>query len=261
MYCEISLSFIRQSSMEYKNIMAKLVYRSRRASDGRQFALLTDQENVEEAFDSGFKVAYKNHGQDSILKREWGRQMICESSDFDMMDDTGTVPNELMETFNSVVSNLIKGIDVFFCDYNLGIKGDAPMCNDIMNTYRSTDFVLFSCSSIIQHDPQNQPYFVSYAMPRYDVGAQQAQQHRIYCKTDHFAFSQAISTILVQRNKDELSGGIIREDLEPYIVDKLINKNDATNELERFVTMIKRLNQSDINHPEIKQPDIMHIQH
>ena len=223
--------------------MTKLLFRLCEAADGRQFALLTDQSDVEEAFDNGYKVAYKAlDGSNNELLARWKSQMEVSSSEFTMVADHGEIPAELMETFESMVANLVKGVDVFFCDYNLGIEGDRPMCNGIMEKYTSTDFVLFSCADIVGEDSREQPYMVSYAAPRYDKGAKIAQQHRIYCKTDNFAFTQAINAIVVQRNKDNLMGGHIRDDVTPYISESTIDKGAAAHELERFVATINRLN-------------------
>lgn len=224
--------------------MTKLVFRSCEAADGRRFALLTDQPDVEESFDSGYKVAYKalDGGTNKELLARWRSHMEATSSEFTMVADNGEIPAELMETFESMIANLIKGGDVFFCDYNLGIEGDRPMCNGIMEKYTSTDFILFSCADIVGEDSREQPYMVSYAAPRYKQGSKVAQQHRIYCKTDYFAFSQAINAIVVQRNKDNLIGGHIRDDLNPYITQPPIDQGAAGHELERFVTTLSRLN-------------------
>lgn len=224
--------------------MTKLVFRSAEAADGRKFALLTDQPDVEEAFDSGYKVAYKSlaGGPNKELLAHWRSNMEVTSTEFTMVADNGKIPDELMEGFDSMVANLINGIDVLFCDYNLGIEGDRPMCNGIMEKYTSTDFILFSCADIVGEDTREQPYMVSYAAPRYKKGAQLAQQHRIYCKTDHFAFSQSINAIVAQRNRDNLIGGHIRDDVTPYITQPLVEKDAAKNELERFVATINRLN-------------------
>lgn len=224
--------------------MTKLVFRSCEAADGRRFALLTDQPDVEEAFDSGYKVAYKDFDKtnNQELLARWRDQMACGSPSFTMLADNGEIPPELMEAFNAMVANLIKGVDVFFCDYNLGIEGDRPMCNQIMEQFTSTDFILFSCADIVGEDPNEQPYMVSYCAPRYKQGSGIAQQHRIYCKTDHFAFCQAIHAIVVQRKKDDLIGGHIREELTPYIAEPPINRQAAMEELKRFVATINRLN-------------------
>jgi len=137
---------------------------------------------------------------------------------------------------------LIKGIDVFFCDYNLGLEGNLPMCNEIVELYKSTDFVLFSCADIVGDDPSVQPYMVSYAAPRYKAGSQVSMQHRIYCKTDAFAFTQSFNAIVEQRKRDNLMGGHIRTDIDPYIAEPVVDKGAAHEAIHRFVETIKRLN-------------------
>jgi hypothetical protein len=224
--------------------MNKLLFRSCEAADGRTFAFLTDQPEVEEAFDNGYKVAYKDMDgtNNSELLASWKKEMTVESQPFTMVPEANEIPQELMDNFNSMMSVLIKGVDVLFCDYNLGVEGDLPMCNELMDQHKSTDFVLFSCADIVGDDPSVQPYMVSYASPRYETGAKIAQQHRIYCKTDNFAFCQAINAIVVQRKKDNLMGGHIRSELTPYIGEPTTDEATAQQELSRFVDTVRRLN-------------------
>lgn len=224
--------------------MRKLLFRSCEAADGRKFAFLTDQPEVEEAFDNGYKVAYKDMdgSNNPELLASWKSQMTVESAEFELHGDTGAIPQEIMANFKSMIGTLVKGIDVFFCDYNLGVEGDLPMCNEIMDEHKSTDFILFSCADIVGDDPSVQPYMVSYASPRYDKGAKISKQHRIYCKTDSFAFCQAIGAIVVQRKKDNLAGGHIRSELTPYIAEPAIDEAAAKQEVDRFVATVQRLN-------------------
>lgn len=223
--------------------MSKLLFRSCQAADGRRFAFLTDQPEAEEAFDNGYKVAYKDRdgtGNNQLLA-QWKDEMTVTSIEFELHPDSAQIPAELQLGFNNMIAALIKGVDVFFCDYNLAVEGDLPMCNEMMDTYRSTDFVLFSCADIVGEDPTVQPYMVSYSAPRYDKGARISQQHRIYCKTDNFAFCQAINAIVVQRKKDNLMGGHIRSDLDNYISEAPVDAATAEKELNQLVAIVQRL--------------------
>lgn len=224
--------------------MNKLLFRSCEAIDGRKFAFLTDQPEVEECFDHGYKVAYKDRdgSHNPELLASWTSQFTVISDVFTMLPESAEIPVELMDAFNEMLSSLLRGIDVLFCDYNLGVEGDLPMCNEAMDTHKSTDFVLFSCADIVGNDPSVQPYMVSYAAPRYETGGKVAQQHRIYCKTDHFAFCQAINAIVVQRKKDNLTGGHIRVDLDAYIAEPCCDEISSSNAINRFVEMLKRFN-------------------
>ena len=226
--------------------MTKLVFSSCVAADGRKFAFLTDQPEVEELFDNGYKVAYKDRdGRDTPeLLAQWRSAFNAESKTFSLLPESDQISETIQQAFNTMLSSLIKGIDVFFCDYNLGIEGDLPMCNQVMEQFKSTDFVLFSCADIVGNDPTVQPYMVSYCAPRYKLGNQIAQQHRIYCKTDPFAFCQAINAIVVQRQKDDLTGGHIRNDIDGYISEVPVDKDVAEQVLNRFVELL-RSNHSD----------------
>ncbi|AWB67510.1 hypothetical protein C2869_14145 [Saccharobesus litoralis] len=223
--------------------MRKLLFRSCVASDGRRFAFLTDQPEVEEAFDNGYKVAYKDRDSSSTpeLLAHWKSGFTVMSDEFVLLPESEQVPEGVSKAFDIMMSSLIKGIDVMFCDYNLGIEGDLPMCNQMMEQHKSTDFVLFSCADIVGKDPAVQPYMVSYAAPRYAQGSKISQQHRIYCKTDPFAFTQAINAIVVQRQKDNLMGGHIRTDLEPYVLEAPVTENVAKLAISQFVESIKNL--------------------
>lgn len=224
--------------------MKKLLFRSCEAVDGRKFAFLTDQPEVEDCFDNGYKVAYKDRDNrnNPELLAEWNTQYTVESQDFSLLPESDGIHGDILQGFSNMVDALIKGIDVFFCDYNLGIEGDLPMCNAVMDKYKSTDFVLFSCADIVGNDPTVQPYMVSYCAPRYETGAKIAQQHRIYCKTDNFAFCQATNAIVLQRKKDGLMGGHIRGDLDGYIKEAPVDKDVATVAINRFVEVLKRFN-------------------
>lgn len=228
--------------------MSKLLFRSCEAADGRRFAFLTDQPEVEEAFDNGYKVAYKDIDgtQNSELLARWKSEFSATSCDFTLNAQRDKIPDEIMSGFKNMMAALVKGVDVFFCDYNLGVEGDLPMCNEVMDDYRSTDFVLFSCADIVGEDPSVQPYMVSYAAPRYPSGAKIAKQHRIYCKTDNFAFCQAINAIVVQRKKDNLMGGHIRSELDPYIGEAPIDAATAGKELNQFVESISRISGGEV---------------
>lgn len=224
--------------------MNKLLFRSCEAADGRKFAFLTDQAEVEECFDHGYKVAYKDRdgSNNPELLANWAKEFTVTSDEFTLLPESEQIPPEVMTAFNEMLSGLLRGIDVFFCDYNLGVEGDLPMCNEVMDSHKSTDFVLFSCADIVGDDPTVQPYMVSYASPRYATGGQVSQQHRIYCKTDHFAFCQAINAIVVQRKKDNLTGGHIRTDIDSYVAEPANDEIASSNALNRFVEMLKRFN-------------------
>tara|TARA_Y100000588_G_C14116576_1_gene865411 strand:- start:45 stop:752 length:708 start_codon:yes stop_codon:yes gene_type:complete len=229
--------------------MTKLVFCSCVAADGRKFAFLTDQPEVEELFDNGYKVAYKDRdGRDTPeLLAHWRSSITVESKEFCLLPEDDQIPDNVQGAFNTMLSHLVKGIDVFFCDYNLGVEGDLPMCNQVMDEFKSTDFVLFSCADIVGNDPTVQPYMVSYCAPRYQQGSRLAQQHRIYCKTDPFAFCQAINAIVVQRQKDDLTGGHIRSDLDPYINESPIDKDTADQVLNRFVESLRSSNTATVS--------------
>ncbi|KGJ87937.1 hypothetical protein [Colwellia psychrerythraea] len=224
--------------------MKKILFRSCEAADGRKFAFLTDQPEVEECFDNGYKVAYKDRdgSNNPELLAHWNKEFTVSSEAFTLLPDTDEIPSEVQSAFTNMVAGLIKGIDVLFCDYNLGVEGDLPMCNEVMELHKSTDFVLFSCADIVGDDPSVQPYMVSYAAPRYKTGAQVSMQHRIYCKTEAFAFCQSINAIVVQRKKDNLIGGHIRTDLDPYVAESVVDEGAAKQAIDRFVEMVKRLN-------------------
>lgn len=222
--------------------MSQLIFRLCEASDGRIFACLSDQSNVEDAFDSGYKVAYKNrdHANGTELLASWRNSFMVKSTEFNKLPEDQDLPAEVQSAFDSMIASLINGVDVFFCDYNLGIQANAPICNNIMDNYKSTDFVLFSCEEMIGNDPRTQPYLVSYAAPRYPDTGNTGRQHRIYSKTDAFAFCQAVHAIVVQREKDALTGGHIRTELDPYINKENIEKNHAENAINQFVTAIQQ---------------------
>lgn len=219
--------------------MRKLLFRLGEAIDGRKLAFLTEQPEIEELFDHGYKIAYKNNSENSELLAQWTNAWTVSSGEFELINAETEVPTEIQQGFEHLISVLIRGVDILFCDYNLGLDGDLPMCNQVMDKYSSTDFVLFSCDDIVSSDPKVQPYMVSYASPRYEKGTQLAQQHRIYCKTDAFAFCQAINAIITQRKKDNLSGGHIRAELNPYIKEDNVESKAAQQELDRFADLLK----------------------
>ena len=176
--------------------MSKLTFRSCLAKDQHRFAILSDQEGVINAFDTGYKNAYR----DGSNLANWAEQFTAESRELD-----GLLPILLKyRTGCAVVSLcfdiLVKGVDVMFLDYNFGIEGDRATSIEVLDNYKSTDFILFSHDKIIGEDPYTQPYMVSYNVPRYDHDANSSGQHRIYCRTDPFAFQKAISAIISQRS-------------------------------------------------------------
>lgn len=222
--------------------MRKLVFRICEAIDGRTYAFLSDQPDMVDCFDNGYKVAYKDidgTGNSELLAR-WKNGFTVESPEFDLVPEAESIPQEMMDAFSSMMAVLIKGVDVMFCDYNLGIEGDLPMCNDVMDRFTSTDFVLFSCAEIIGEDPAVQPYIVAYALPRYQSQSNTALQHRVYCKTSAFAFRQAINAIISQRKIDNLAGGHIRSE-QDYIAEPTVTRETALREVNEFTKLVKRL--------------------
>jgi len=217
--------------------MSQLLFRLCEASDGRKFAFLTDQPNVEDMFDSGYKVAYKYRDQSNgvELLARWRSSYMVKSAEFEKLPEEDELPDDLQNAFNVLMSSLIKGVDIFFCDYNLAISANRPICNDVLDKYRSTDFVLFSCEEMIGNDPRTQPYTVSYSEPRYPNSSNTGRQHRIYSKTDSFAFCQALYAIIIQREKDDLTGGHIRTEIDTYISEKTIDENTAEQLINRFI--------------------------
>jgi hypothetical protein len=75
---------------------------------------------------------------------------------------------------------------------------------------------------------------VSYSVPRYQTGQKIARQHRIYSRTDGFAFSQAINAIITQRTRDDLLGGHIRNEVDHYIKENIADQSVAQRELDNF---------------------------
>lgn len=215
----------------------QLVFRLCEASDGRKFAFLTDQPDVEDLFDSGYKVAYKlrdnDNGQELLAR--WRNAYSVKSKSFSQVEEGDGLPESVQSAFNTMLSSLLPGIDILFCDYNLGIKANLAICDKAMDTYRSTDFVLFSCDSMIGNDPKSQPYLVSYAAPRYEDGKNTGSQHRVYSKTDAFAFCQAIHAIVYQRERDSLTGGHIRTEVDTYISEPTVEAAAAEQVINRFV--------------------------
>ncbi|MBD1557260.1 hypothetical protein HC752_09925 [Vibrio sp. S9_S30] len=226
--------------------MRQLLFRLCEASDGRQFAFLTDQPSIEDLFDSGYKVAYKfrdnSNGQELLAK--WRASYSVSSQQFEPLPNNDELPKEVQSAFDTMISSLILGVDVFFCDYNLAIEADLPICNNMIDRFRSTDFVLFSCEELIGNDPSTQPYMVSYASARYPESGNTGSQHRIYCKTDSFAFCQAVHAIVIQREKDALTGGHIRTEIDTYINGKPIDAATAEQVINRFVETLPQFNSS-----------------
>ncbi|AIS58000.1 hypothetical protein ABF162_22025 [Vibrio coralliilyticus] len=224
--------------------MRQLLFRLCEASDGRTFAFLTDQPDVEDYFDSGYKVAYKyrdGHKGKQLLAR-WRNSYSVKSQNYSQVPEQDELPEGVQNAFDTMISSLIPGVDVFFCDYNLAIEADLPICNQVMDNYRSTDFVLFSCEELIGNDPNTQPYMVSYAAPRYPESGNTGSQHRIYSKTDGFAFAQAVNAIVNQRDRDALNGGHIRSEVDTYISEPSVKKSVAEQVINRFVETLPQFN-------------------
>lgn len=224
--------------------MRQLHFRLCEASDGRVFAFLTDQPETEDLFDSGYKVAYK-HRDDNTGKEllaRWRSSFTVKSEEFSQIPEQDELPEGVQKSFDIMVSSLLPGVDVMFCDYNLGIEADLPICNGMMDKYRSTDFVLFSCEELIGNDPSTQPYMVSYSAPRYPETGNEGSQHRIYCKTDSFAFACAINAIVNQRERDALNGGHIRTELDSYISLPPVSEAVAGQVINRCIEALPQFN-------------------
>jgi|GEM_PF-1605724 len=216
--------------------MSKLTFRSCLAKDQHRFAILSDQEGVINAFDTGYKNAYR----DGSNLANWAEQFTAESRELDgLLPDSIEVSDGLRGSFHSCFDILVKGVDVMFLDYNFGIEGDRATSIEVLDNYKSTDFILFSHDKIIGEDPYTQPYMVSYNVPRYDHDANSSGQHRIYCRTDPFAFQKAISAIISQRERQNLTGGHIRADYHPYIADAPATQETATKVLNEFADKIE----------------------
>ncbi|WP_367989236.1 hypothetical protein AB2S62_18515 [Vibrio sp. NTOU-M3] len=226
--------------------MRQLLFRLCEAADGRMFAFLTDQPDVEDFFDSGYKIAYKHRDGDTgkELLARWRQAYTVKSQQYPQLPESDELPDGVQNAFNTMVSSLIPGVDVFFCDYNLAIESDLPICNHIMDKYRSTDFVLFSCEELIGNDPNTQPYMVSYAAPRYPDSGNVGCQHRIYSKTDGFAFTQAVNAIVNQRERDALNGGHIRTEVDTYINEPPVKEAIAQQVINRFIEALPQFNSS-----------------
>ncbi len=221
--------------------MKQLLFRLCEASDGRIYSFLTDQPDAGDFFDSGYKVAYKHRDKgnsDGLLAR-WRSSYTVKTDEFEQLPEKEQLPDAIKDSFNSMVSTLLPGVDVMFCDYNLGIEADLPICNDMMDSYRSTDFVLFSCEELIGNDPRTQPYMVSYAVPRYPETGNASSQHRIYSKTESFAFARAINAIVNQRERDALNGGHIRTEVDVYMGEPPVTEAVAEKAIKRFVETIQ----------------------
>jgi hypothetical protein len=231
---------------QQETAMRQLLFRLCEASDGRIFTFLTDQPNVDDLFDNGYKVAYKYRDiqRGKLLLARWKRAYSVKSLEYEQLPEQDELPEGVQKAFDTMISNLVPGVDVFFCDYNLAIEADLPICNNIMEQYRSTDFVLFSCETLIGNDPTTQPYMVSYASPRYPETGNTGSQHRIYCKTDAFAFCQAINAIVIQREKDALTGGHIRTEVDNYIGEPPVKPSVAEQVINRFVEALPQYNSS-----------------
>lgn len=226
--------------------MRQLLFRLCTASDGRVYAFLTDQPDVEDYFDNGYKVAYKHRDQDTgkELLAKWRTAYTVMSKHYSQLPEGDELPEAVQQAFDTMISSLIPGVSVFFCDYNLAIEADLPICNHIIEKYRSTDFILFSCDQLIGNDPTTQPYMVSYALPRYPDSGNTGKQHRLYCKTENFAFARAINAIINQRERDDLSGGHIRTEIDSYICEPPVGATVAEQVINRFVESLAQHNSS-----------------
>ncbi|NLS11960.1 hypothetical protein HGP28_03525 [Vibrio sp. SM6] len=226
--------------------MQQLLFRIGEASDGRIYAFLTDQPETEDFFDSGYKVAYKHRDEETgkELLARWRSAYTVQSKPFHSIPQENELPTEVQSAFDTMMASLLAGVDVMFCDYNLAIEADLPLANNVMEQFRSTDFVLFSCEELIGNDPSTQPYMVSYAAPRYPKTGNVGSQHRIYSKTDSFAFACAINAIVHQRERDALSGGHIRTEVDSYISEKPVSDAVAEQVINRFVESLAPYNGS-----------------
>lgn len=216
--------------------MKQLIFNLCETVNGRKFAFLSSQPEIENLFDGACKLAYKyRHREGDILRTFYS----IKSNEFNLLPVDENIPQDAQNAFDTMIASLIDGIDIFFCDYNLGIVAELPICNNMLDKYRATDFIIISPESIIGDDPSTQPYMLSYSAPRYPGRGNSSIQHRIYCKTDEFAFSQAINAIETRRECDALRGGIIPE-LTPYISKALVTNSDAKKAIDSFIDFLNK---------------------
>lgn len=235
--------------------MSKLVFRSCLTDDDLRIGILSDQEGVINAFDTAYKNAYRK-GKNLA---DWKEQFTAESHPLSgLLPEKVAVSDSLRSAFQSSFDILVKGVAIMFFDYNFGIEGDRPTSIKVLDTYKSTDFIIFSHDKIIGSDPSVQPYMVSYNVPRYDDDANVSGQHRIYCRTDPFAFQKAINAIVTQRERQDLIGGHIRSDVHPYIIEAAATQETATKVLNEFADKIEKEKQNAnlIAHQQQEQPAI-----
>ncbi|QPB83441.1 hypothetical protein CWC22_010770 [Pseudoalteromonas rubra] len=181
--------------------MSTLSFRLCEAPDGRRFACLSDQPEVTELFDLGYTLASRNrHSVIPTLPRQsWASEYSVTGEAFTPLQVKEELPQGIRYAFNALLSELIEGVDVLFCSYALGNANSLPVCDDIMDRYRTTDFVLFPQAANHSKVSDIPPYLVSYSLPRNELSS--IEQHRIYCQLSSFAFAQAFQAIIEQRVK------------------------------------------------------------
>ena len=216
--------------------MKQMLFNLCETATGRKLAFLTSNAEIESLFDASCKLAYKYRQREGNL---WSSFYLIKSNEFNLLPLDDNIPQDVQNAFDAMISSLIDGVDIFFCDYNLGTNADLPICNNILDKYKATDFVIISPESKIGDDPSGQPYMVSYSVPRYPQSGNVSTQHRIYCKADELAFSKSINSIEIQREQDNLRGGIIPS-LTPYISKALIKNLDAKKVIDDFLDFLNK---------------------
>lgn len=211
--------------------MKQLIFTLCETGDGKKIAALTSQPGVESLFNGASKVAYKPRHEESS---NWRSFYSIKSDEFNLLPVGDNIPQNIQLAFDNLISSLIDGIDIFFCDYNLAISADLPICNNMMDKYRSTDFVIISPLSIIGTDPRTQPYRVSYAIPRYPNTENTSTQSRIYCKEDGLALKEALNAIETMRAREERVGSLM-VGINPYIAKRVIKKDSAQKAINDFL--------------------------
>lgn len=181
--------------------MSTLSFRLCEAVDGRRFACLSDQPEVTDLFDLGYTLASRNRHSviPTLPHQSWASEYSVTGESFAPLQAETGLPPGVRYGFNALLSELLEGVDVLFCSYALGNANGLPVCDDMMDRYRTTDFVLFPQAATHSKVSDIPPYLVSYSLPRDDQTG--TEQHRIYCQLSSFAFAQAFQAIIELRVK------------------------------------------------------------
>ncbi|WP_046006959.1 hypothetical protein [Pseudoalteromonas rubra] len=211
--------------------MSTLIFRLCEAADGSRFGCLSDRPEVPELFDLGYALASPNRHCTIPTQphHSWVEEYSVEGEDFAPLTELEEIPREVKNAFNALMSELISGVDVMFCSYALGNALGLPVCDEVMDSHCTTDFVLFPQSICQAHTPDIPAYLVCYSVPRGEPADPALQQHRIYCQPGSFAFAQAFSAIIEQRGK----AGLKPQGVSPT------DKRTAQQALNRFTDCLR----------------------